>query len=154
MMQVLHQTGSANFAEVERLSQAALMNASYENRYLPMSWLDDQTMRLAISAADVVFSRSGSSIFELAAFRKPMILVPHPGQASNDHQSANAHAFERVGAAIVIEETNLFPGIFLSEMKRILGDDSVRNGMSSAAGGLVTENSAELIAQEILKAAE
>lgn len=150
--QVLHQTGTANFAEMERLSQAALMNATYENRYLAQGYFDDQTMKLALSAADIVVSRSGSSIFEIAAFKKPMILIPYPADASNGHQSANAHAFERVGAAVVIEEPNLFPGIFMSELKRILGDAGIRDAMGAAAGTMVAENSAELIAREVLKA--
>jgi UDP-N-acetylglucosamine--N-acetylmuramyl-(pentapeptide) pyrophosphoryl-undecaprenol N-acetylglucosamine transferase len=151
MAQVLHQTGMANFAEAEKLSQAALMNAGYGNRYRAISYLDDQTLRLALTAADVVLSRAGSGIFELAAFGKPMILVPHPSAGSNDHQSANAQAFAANGGAVVIEETNLFGGIFITEFKRILDHADVREAMGRAAMSHVVPNAAERIAEEVLK---
>jgi UDP-N-acetylglucosamine--N-acetylmuramyl-(pentapeptide) pyrophosphoryl-undecaprenol N-acetylglucosamine transferase len=151
MTQVLHQTGTANFAEVEKLSRASLISAGYANRYRALSYLDDQTMRLALTAADVVLSRAGSSIFELASFGKPMILIPHPATASNDHQSANARAFAADGGAIVIEETNLFGGIFLTELKRILNDAGVREQMGRVALSHFVPNAAEKIAEEVLK---
>ena len=151
--QVFHQTGGANFGEVEKLSQAALINASYANRYKAVSYVDVETLRLVLMAADAVLSRAGSSIFELAAFGKPMILVPHSGAASNDHQNANARAFAANGGAVVIEETNLFGGIFIAELKRILGDAGVREAMSRAALSHFMPNAAEKIAEEILKLA-
>ena len=118
-----------------------------------MSYLDDATMRLALSAADVVFSRSGSQIYELAAFGKPMILVPHPGGSSNDHQRANAYAFAQTGAALVIEENNLFPGIFLAELKKLLTDNDLRAKMGAAARSRFVPNAADVIAGEVLKLA-
>jgi len=154
LAQVFHQTGPANFTEAQKISQAALIDASYENRYVPMGYLDDATMRLALSAADVVLSRSGSSISELAAFGKPMILVPHPAGSSNDHQRANAYAFAETGAALVIEENNLFPGIFFAELKKLLTDNELRAKMSAAARNRFVVNAADAIATEILKLAE
>jgi UDP-N-acetylglucosamine--N-acetylmuramyl-(pentapeptide) pyrophosphoryl-undecaprenol N-acetylglucosamine transferase len=151
--QVFHQTGAGQFAEMQKLSQAALMDASYANRYRAEGFVDVENLRLALSAADVVLARAGSSIFEFAAFGKPMILVPHPGEASNDHQRANAYVFAEAGAAVVIEETNLFPGIFLSAVKKILSDASVREAMSQAARNLFVPDAAETIAEEILKLA-
>jgi UDP-N-acetylglucosamine--N-acetylmuramyl-(pentapeptide) pyrophosphoryl-undecaprenol N-acetylglucosamine transferase len=151
--QVFHQTGAAGFAEVQKLSQASLVAASYQNRYQAVSYVDAETLRLALSAADVVLARAGSSIFEFAAFGKPMILVPYPSEYSNDHQGANASAFQEAGAAAVIEEPNLFPGIFLAELKRILSDTKVRGDMSNASRAMFTPNAAETIATEILKLA-
>ena len=40
--QILHQTGMANFSEVEKLSQAALLGASIENRYEAVPYLTDK----------------------------------------------------------------------------------------------------------------
>jgi UDP-N-acetylglucosamine--N-acetylmuramyl-(pentapeptide) pyrophosphoryl-undecaprenol N-acetylglucosamine transferase len=153
LAQVLHQTGPANFAEVQKFSQAALIDASYENRYVPMSYLDDATMRLALSAADVALSRAGSGISELAAFGKPMILVPHAAGSANDHQRANAYAFAETGAALVIEENNLSRGIFFAELKKLLADNDLRAKMGAAARNRFVANAADVIAVEVLKLA-
>ncbi len=60
----------------------------------------DLPQRLA--AAHLVIGRSGAStVAELAAIGRPSILVPYP-YAADDHQMANARAFEATGACIVI----------------------------------------------------
>ena len=60
----------------------------------------DLPQRLA--AAHLVIGRAGAStVAELAAIGRPSILVPYP-YAADDHQTANARAFEAAGACIVI----------------------------------------------------
>jgi len=60
----------------------------------------DMPQRLA--AAHLVIGRSGAStVAELAAIGRPSILVPYP-YAADDHQMANARAFEASGACLVI----------------------------------------------------
>jgi len=59
--------------------------------------------------ADLVVCRSGASTCaELTAFRLPALLVPYP-YAVRDHQTANARALEKWGAARVIAEADLQP---------------------------------------------
>ena len=56
----------------------------------------------ALAAAHLVIGRSGAStVAELATIGRPSILVPYP-YAADDHQTANARAFEAAGACIVI----------------------------------------------------
>ena len=60
----------------------------------------DLPQRLA--SAHLVIGRSGAStVAELATIGRPSILVPYP-YAADDHQTANARAFEAAGACIVI----------------------------------------------------
>jgi UDP-N-acetylglucosamine--N-acetylmuramyl-(pentapeptide) pyrophosphoryl-undecaprenol N-acetylglucosamine transferase len=60
----------------------------------------DLPQRLA--AAHLVIGRAGAStVAELATIGRPSILVPYP-HAADDHQTANARAFEAAGACIVI----------------------------------------------------
>ncbi|WP_422003072.1 undecaprenyldiphospho-muramoylpentapeptide beta-N-acetylglucosaminyltransferase [Reyranella sp.] len=60
----------------------------------------DLPQRLA--AAHLVIARAGAStVAELAAIGRPSVLVPYP-YAADDHQTANARAFEASGACIVI----------------------------------------------------
>jgi UDP-N-acetylglucosamine--N-acetylmuramyl-(pentapeptide) pyrophosphoryl-undecaprenol N-acetylglucosamine transferase len=150
--QVLHQVGPANFAEVKRLSDAALLEASFANRYEVLPYLDDTNLSLALTAADVAFSRAGSSaLFEFGAFGVPAILVPHAG-GSNGHQRMNAYDFAKDGAAVVIEEPNLFPGIFLGELTKILSNPELQQKMSAAAKQFFVPNSADAIVDGIFEA--
>jgi UDP-N-acetylglucosamine--N-acetylmuramyl-(pentapeptide) pyrophosphoryl-undecaprenol N-acetylglucosamine transferase len=151
--QVLHQAGLANFAEVKRLSDAALLEAPFVNRYEAMAYLDDKTMSLALMAADVAVSRSGNStLSELGAFGVPAILIPH-NDGSNGHQRMNAYDFTKNGAGVVIEEPNLLPGIFLSELKKIISDAELRRKMSDASKQFFIPNAADAIVDGILDAA-
>jgi UDP-N-acetylglucosamine--N-acetylmuramyl-(pentapeptide) pyrophosphoryl-undecaprenol N-acetylglucosamine transferase len=60
-----------------------------------------------LSAADLVVSRAGAgTLAELIRCETPAILVPFP-HAADDHQRANASFFERQGAGVVVEQTQL-----------------------------------------------
>jgi UDP-N-acetylglucosamine--N-acetylmuramyl-(pentapeptide) pyrophosphoryl-undecaprenol N-acetylglucosamine transferase len=60
----------------------------------------DLPQRLA--SAHLVIGRSGAStVSELATIGRPSILIPYP-YAADDHQTANARAFEASGGCIVI----------------------------------------------------
>jgi UDP-N-acetylglucosamine--N-acetylmuramyl-(pentapeptide) pyrophosphoryl-undecaprenol N-acetylglucosamine transferase len=147
--QVLHQTGATNLTDVQKLSQAALASSSQSShRYIPVAYLQND-MEAALTAADVVVARSGSSVFELAAFGLPAILIPL-AESANDHQRADAYEFSKTGAAIVIEETNLLPGIFFTELKKILSNDEFRAKMSAASTAFFISGAAEKIAENLL----
>ncbi len=61
-------------------------------------------MPAAFRSADLIVCRSGAgAVSELAAAGKPSILVPFPF-AADDHQTRNAEAMERVGAARLIRD--------------------------------------------------
>ncbi len=158
LTQVLHQTGQANLHEVERLSHAALTGLSLQeavkSRYKPVAYLDKSTLVRALSAADLVIARSGSgTISEIAAFKKPSILIPL-FEAANDHQRINAYEFAQSGAAVVMEEPNLLPGVFMTQFRSILGSPEVMNKMSVASGNFFKPGAATAIAEELLKLTE
>ena len=151
--QILHQTGAAKFTEVKRLSEAALLEAPFTNRYEAVAYLDDTNLSLAFTATDLAVARAGSStLFELAAFGVPSILIPHT-EGSNSHQRMNAYDFAKNGAAIVIEEANLLPGIFVSQAKSVLGNPDLQKKMSAAAKQFFMPDAAEAIVDGILKTA-
>lgn len=149
--QVLHQTGVANFLEAEKLSRAALLNQpATANRYVPVNYFTNN-YGTALMAADVVVSRAGAgSIFEIAAYGKPAILIPL-SDAAGDHQRENAYAFSGSGAAVVLEEENLLPGIFLQQIKTVLDDDVRRKKMSDASLAFFNPNAADMLVQEVIR---
>ncbi|MBI3588906.1 MAG: UDP-N-acetylglucosamine--N-acetylmuramyl-(pentapeptide) pyrophosphoryl-undecaprenol N-acetylglucosamine transferase [Candidatus Liptonbacteria bacterium] len=154
--QILHQTGSANYLEVKNLSRAAILELplkeELEHRYQAVPYLDED-MKAALLAADLVVARAGSgTIFEIAAFGKPAILIPLK-ESANDHQRANAFEFARAGGGVVIEEENLLPGIFTSRLHEILGNQNEREKMAEAAVKFFQPGAAEAIAREVLKLA-
>jgi UDP-N-acetylglucosamine--N-acetylmuramyl-(pentapeptide) pyrophosphoryl-undecaprenol N-acetylglucosamine transferase len=62
-------------------------------------------MPAAFAAADLVVCRSGAgAVSELAASGKPSVLVPFPF-AADDHQTRNAEAMERAGAARMVADS-------------------------------------------------
>lgn len=153
--QILHQTGEANFQEVEKLARTAILDLPIEieakSRYKAVPFLKEEDLGIALSASDLVVSRAGSgSIFEISAFGKPSIIIPIT-ESANDHQRKNAYAYSRGGAAIVIEELNLLPGIFLDQVKLILENKDIYQKMSESAKNFLKTNSAEIIAKEIIK---
>lgn len=153
--QVLHQTGPANFLEVQKLSRTALIDIptkiKIENRYQVVSYLDNIDLKTALNAADLVVSRAGSNTLnEIAMFGKPAIVIPLQNSA-NDHQRINAYEFAKGGGGVVIEEENLFSAIFLNQVEQILTAPGVINKMSEASKKFFRSNAEEIIAKEILK---
>src|SRR5581483_10196054 len=123
--QIIHQTGKKNFKVIEETSAVVLQKNPNKDRYKPYDYLDVLHMRAAYGAADLIISRAGSTIFEIALAGKPSILVPIPEPTSHDQRS-NAYAYARAAAAIVIEEKNLAGHVLFSEINRILGDKALQ----------------------------
>jgi len=163
--QVLHQTGIKNFDEVKKELDIILRNHSEEekSRYKITAYFE-KDLKDAYVAADVVIRRGSSgSIFEIAAFAKPSILIPLPSEVVGEHQIANTYEYAKTGAAIVIEQANLEPNIFLSQLKKIFseprnstelssrGEPGKMAQMSQAAKNFAKPEAARIIAEEILK---
>jgi UDP-N-acetylglucosamine--N-acetylmuramyl-(pentapeptide) pyrophosphoryl-undecaprenol N-acetylglucosamine transferase len=149
--QVIHQTGKANYRDAVSRTDAVLDEA-LKSRYKPFEYLNVLSLRMAAGAADIVISRAGSAIFEIAAWQIPAIIIPI-SITNGDHQRKNAYAYARRGACSVIEEGNLTPHVMLSEVKRILSDATVKESMKRAAGEFVRKDAARTIAKEILSIA-
>lgn len=147
--QVIHVTGEANIADVELLVKGLIAGKSQASRYHIYSYLDNDTMKLAAEAATLIVSRAGSSIFEIAYWGIPAILVPI-ANSNGGHQSKNAFAYAREGAAVVIEETNLAPGILMAEIDRLMADDAKREEMKGRAKSFARTDAAEHIAEQIV----
>ncbi|MDO8582817.1 MAG: UDP-N-acetylglucosamine--N-acetylmuramyl-(pentapeptide) pyrophosphoryl-undecaprenol N-acetylglucosamine transferase [bacterium] len=147
--QIIHQTGSVNYESHMRLYGTAKSALTMElrNRYHPYAYLENK-MGTAYRAADCALSRSGSALFELAAFGIPGVLVPLP-EAAHDHQRANAYAYAKTGAAVVIEEENFLGSIVLTELEKITIKET-HAAMSAAARAFAPLDAAEKISIDIL----
>lgn len=150
--QVIHQTGSNNFAAAERELKKIIKEGedSYGKDlaagYRLYPSFEAGEIALAYSAADVVICRAGSSIFEIAAHGKPMVLVPLPGSAA-DHQLANAREAAKFGA-IIIEQANLTPHILINEIENAYQN---RQAIGGKIKGLARVDAAAAIANLLLE---
>lgn len=148
--QVVHQTGEKNIGEMVGRAKVALENSNHTERYRPFSYLNDLALRMAAGAATLVISRAGSgSIFEIAAWGIPSILIPIPEPTSHD-QEKNAFAYARSGAAVVIEQNNLTPGLLISEIGRILEKPELSRAMSEKARAFARVDASKAIANALL----
>ncbi len=147
---VIHQTGPANFKNVESVSKVVLADNPRAGRYHPINYLDQVSMQRAAGIADVIVSRAGAnSIAEIGLWKKPAILIPIPESISHD-QRTNAYAYARTGAAIVIEEENITPHLLVAEIQRITNNPGLSKQMGSAAEGFTDPDSARILAHEVL----
>ena len=146
--QILHQTGINNFDDFNKDLNSTLENSPYKNFYQTKSYINDEIKNIYM-AADLIVSRAGSNIFEFAVMGKPSILVPLP-ESANGHQINNAYNYAKSGAAIVIEEENLKPGIFMAQIKKIFSNSENLKAMSMAAKEFAKPDAAKTIAEEIV----
>lgn len=117
------------------------------SRYHVYEFLSEELPH-AYAGAELVVTRAGmSTLSELASLKKPMIIIPIP----NSHQEANARYFERHEAAHLLSQKTLTQEIFITTVKQLLKNKKKLIKFGVNAKKLFPENSAELIAAEIMK---
>jgi UDP-N-acetylglucosamine--N-acetylmuramyl-(pentapeptide) pyrophosphoryl-undecaprenol N-acetylglucosamine transferase len=106
----------------------------------------------ALAAADLAIARAGGSVFELAQYGLPAVLVPYP-HASGNHQAANARWMEQAGAAVVLPDQQLTAQRLRAEVDALVADEPRWRAMGAASRRLARPDAARVIAREVLKAA-
>lgn len=152
--QVIHQCGREHFSDVELVTNSIIQREVplQGSRYKLFDFLGEEEMFKFLHVVDLVISRAGSgAIFEIAATGKPSILVPLPEDVGGRHQIENAYEYGRTGAAVVIEQANLKPHLFMSVIDKILNDEELAVRMRQAAHEFAKPQAAQMIAQELLR---
>jgi UDP-N-acetylglucosamine--N-acetylmuramyl-(pentapeptide) pyrophosphoryl-undecaprenol N-acetylglucosamine transferase len=106
----------------------------------------------ALAAADLAVARSGGSVFELAQYGLPAVLVPYP-HAAADHQTTNARWMEEAGAAVVIADRDLTAQRLARCVAELVADPARLGAMAAASRRLARPDAADEIAREVLAAA-
>lgn len=149
---VIHQAGEANLEWVRMRATGAIGEHPNAANYMPYGHIDSQTLRAFGAASSIVVSRAGSTIFEIAMWGKPSILIPLP-LAHGDHQRVNAYAYTRTGASIVLEQSNLKSSILNTTIWKILNDAHRVEEMSAAARSFFVPDAPVKIARALLSIA-
>ena len=106
-------------------------------------------MEYAYAAADIIVSRSGSTLYELCAIRKPVIFIPYP-HAAEDHQTVNAENLVSKKAALMISDSDARAKL-VPEILRLAENKPEQEILRENIGKLAITDADEKIATEILK---
>lgn len=147
--QIIHQTGEKLFDDVKNLADVELKNSKYKDRYKPFSYLNNIAMKMSAGVADLIISRAGSTIFQIAVWGVPSIIIPI-SNSNGDHQRKNAFTYASSGSAIVIEENNLSDNILILQIEEIMGNETKKNNMINATKSFAKVDSAKIIAKELI----
>lgn len=148
--QVIHQTGKKHIKQVSETAEVILEKSQHKDRYKPFDYLNTLAMRMAAGAATLVISRAGAgSIFEIATWELPSIIIPIPESISHD-QRKNAFAYARSGAAVILEEDNITPSLLMSEIDRLISDPTLQEKMKKEAKKFASLGAARTIAEALV----
>jgi UDP-N-acetylglucosamine--N-acetylmuramyl-(pentapeptide) pyrophosphoryl-undecaprenol N-acetylglucosamine transferase len=124
-LSVVHQTGAAMVEPVRQRYRELGVAAEV------VAFIDD--MARAYVGASLVIARAGATtLAEICTIGRASVLVPYP-HAAQDHQTQNARALERAGAAITIPEPELEPAPLAERVRALLADEATRGRMAEAA---------------------
>jgi UDP-N-acetylglucosamine--N-acetylmuramyl-(pentapeptide) pyrophosphoryl-undecaprenol N-acetylglucosamine transferase len=138
-IRIVHQSGPKEYEKLrEEFSASGL-----EGEVTP--FIAD--MPRAFASADLVVCRSGAgTVSELAAAGKPAILVPFPF-AADDHQTRNAEAVERAGAARRTTDREMNGERLFRMISDIAAENGLLERMGTAARGLAKRGAAQRAAE-------
>lgn len=150
--QIIHQTGTKHYDAICKL----MKEKGIETRsgdYRPLAYIGSELKDL-FALADVVVSRAGATfIAEIAANKKPSILIPLAGSA-NGHQRVNAYELAKAGATIVLEEDNFRRGMLLHNLHAIMTDDELRKSLSEHIAQFYNPAATSILATELVTLAQ
>lgn len=99
--------------------------------YLPLPF--EQDMPAAYAAADYVLSRAGANtLFELAALKKPALVVPLENRRSRGDQAKNAARFAERGLVRVLPEGELSADTLPKRLADLAADTRLRAALAAA----------------------
>jgi UDP-N-acetylglucosamine--N-acetylmuramyl-(pentapeptide) pyrophosphoryl-undecaprenol N-acetylglucosamine transferase len=108
----------------------------------------------AFARADIVVARAGAStVAELCAAGKPSILVPFP-YAADDHQTKNAEAMVRAGAARLVADANWTGEALLAQVAALRAAPDELRSMGEAARRLAHPEAARITADILIEVSE
>ncbi len=133
-VRIVHQTGAAGFAAI----QAEFVQSGIEGEVVP--FITD--MPAAFAAADLIVCRSGAgTVSELAAAGRASVLVPFPF-AADDHQTRNAEAMQRGGAALLVRDAEMNGERLFAAVSELARTSGALESMARAARGFARPGAA------------
>lgn len=124
----LHITGPKHYEGMLETLRKFGVGDGYELR----AFLQAEEISSAMFACTLAVCRSGAgTLAELAALRKPSVLIPYTAAFGN-HQYTNALEFVDMGAALMLEEKDLIPSALESRILAWLHDEPLQQHAARA----------------------
>jgi UDP-N-acetylglucosamine--N-acetylmuramyl-(pentapeptide) pyrophosphoryl-undecaprenol N-acetylglucosamine transferase len=143
---IVHQTGPRDADHVRRHYEARGIDAEVASFFADPVAL--------YRSAGLAVSRAGAlTLSELACAGVPAVLVPYP-KAIRNHQRLNAYAFEHVGAARVVRQSNdpeKTQAHLQDELAALLPNTGLRGRMARAMRSLARPDAAAVVANEVCR---
>lgn len=128
---LLRHVSVAHQAREEDGERVTAFYAGHGIRAEVQPFFQDVARRMA--EAQLVICRAGaSSMADIAVIGRPAIIIPYP-HATADHQTANARGLVEAGAAVLIPESRLDPGMLSAQIRSVLENPDAALNMSLAA---------------------
>jgi UDP-N-acetylglucosamine--N-acetylmuramyl-(pentapeptide) pyrophosphoryl-undecaprenol N-acetylglucosamine transferase len=145
-IRVVHQTGAKDIESARSAYSGARFAWEAE------VFLNDMPQRLA--DADIVISRAGAgAVAEICAVGRLAVYIPFP-HAADDHQTKNAEALVKSGAAMMTPDGEFNAQAVASLVEMSLKEGKRLDEMASKAALLAKKDAARIIADELIKMAE
>jgi len=148
--QIIHQTGEKNYEDVTSRAKFLMENDPNLSKYKALPFLGNLDTKMAAGCSNIIISRAGSAIFEIASWGIPSIIIPITN-SNGDHQRKNAYNYARSGGCQVIEENNLSASVLMAEIDRIIGNKERLAKMSQSALAFANHDAAEKIAKSAIE---
>lgn len=142
-------TAFADLAHITGLEKSSLKPPAlaHPERYRQLEFVGEDIVHL-FAAADLIIARAGlGTTTELAALRKPVILVPIP----DSHQEANASYLVERGGARMFRELDLTPEQLVHFAEGLLDDPGKMKEMGEALHRIFAPGAREAIAGRIIE---
>ena len=124
----IHGTGQRLFSQ---FSEEAVRRGPLPPRIRILPYLTD--MPTLMNAADLIISRSGAiTLSELSRAHRAALLIPSP-HVAEDHQTKNAEAMEKEGAAILLRETDITAEAIRQAVSHVIEHADTQARMEEAA---------------------
>lgn len=138
---IIHLTGPADESHIRR---------RYENAGVAADvYAFTQDMASLYETADLAVCRAGASTCaELGVFGLPALLIPYP-HAASDHQTANACALEKLGAADVVQQSDMTVEWLADYLRAQIDDPERLEKMRTHAIRLDSLNAAAKLAETV-----
>jgi UDP-N-acetylglucosamine--N-acetylmuramyl-(pentapeptide) pyrophosphoryl-undecaprenol N-acetylglucosamine transferase len=144
-LQVIHISGARDYDFLDERYKNSGLNVRL------FKFLD--SMEYAYSACDFVISRAGATtIAEIMYFGLAAIIVPYP--FARKHQLGNARVLGALGAAIIIEDSQLSTGVLEKRMQDFISNPAILSRMRSGYADIDRHNANDLFTDAVLSLAQ
>lgn len=134
------------FCQVIHITGGRLDKEAQHPRYHAFEFLTAD-LKHAYAISDLVVTRAGmSALTEIAALRKPALVIPIP----NSHQEDNAVEFFRNNAIMMLQEKNLNPSALAGAIDKLLTDKVGRENLARNLEKLMPADPVQRIIKMIL----